>query len=353
MVHRFAMFPEPKNVLLRAFRYSLVQWGQYVRAIREDGVSAISSGSTPPTAGILCAKVKKRLSKRYGHKVPFIFILQDVFPDSLVSTGLCRENSLLYKIGNMVADYTYRNADKIIVISEDFRQMLLGKGIPEEKIKLIYNWVDETAVVSVPRNENPLFDKYNLDRSKFYVAYSGNIGLTQNMDMLLTIAEELTSRQDIGFILVGDGAYREQVERIVAGKQLSNVKTIPFQPYEDISYVFSLGDVGLLISKRGVASNSVPSKTWSYMSAERPILASFDSNSELCRIIEEHDCGVCVEADDKEGLKEAILRLFSADRSRYGENGRRFVVEHISKTAATQQYVDLMNNLSTVGVPEL
>lgn len=345
-IHRFSMYKEPKNSLLRAIRYSLIQWKQYFRAIKEKDVDVLSSGSTPPTAGILMAKVKKKISKKQGREIPFVYNLQDVFPDSLVNTGITKKGSLLYKIGNRVAMYTYKNADKIIVISRDFKRMLIEKGIPEEKIELIYNWVDENSVTYVDRSENKLFDEYGIDRDKFYIAYSGNIGHTQNITMLLDVAQELKKYDKIGFILVGEGACRDEAEKTIKEKQLTNVKLLPFQPYERISEVFSLGDVGLLISKKGIGSNSVPSKTWSYLSAKRPVLASFDSDSELCDVIRENACGIVAEADDKEALKSAILSLAAGeyDLDGLGDNGRRFLTENISKETCTEKYVKLFES---------
>ena len=82
---------------------------------------------------------------------------------------------------------------------------------------MIYNLVDEKAVVNVPRQQNKLFDKYQLDRNKFYITYCGNIGLTQNMNMLLEVAKKLEStHKDIHFVLVGEGAYKKQVEDIIS-----------------------------------------------------------------------------------------------------------------------------------------
>ncbi len=152
-------------------------------------------------------------------KKSFVYCLQDIFPDSLAGTGLAKKGGLLWKIGRVIENFTYRNADKIIVISEDFKKNIMAKGVPEDKIVVIYNWVDEDAVKEVPRSENTLFDKYNLDRSKFYLTYSGNIGLTQNMDMLLKVMEELkTEAPDIRLVLIGEGAYKEQVVRKIAGQ---------------------------------------------------------------------------------------------------------------------------------------
>lgn len=362
---------------MRAFRYFLVSLNQFYYGIKAKDIDLIYVASTPPTQGALAALVKK-----FKHK-PFVYNLQDIFPDSLVGTGLAKKGGLLWKIGRVIENFTYRNADKIIVISEDFKRNIMAKGVPEEKIVVVYNWVDEEAVVDVPREENKLFDKYGLDRSKFYVTYNGNIGLTQNMDMLLEVAKELSPTptlprregessptpnpspvgrgispsdgsdadahrlRDIHFVLVGEGAYKAEVEKRIKEQGITNVTLLPFQPYEDISHVFSLGDVSLVISKPGVGANSVPSKTWSIMSASRPVLANFDEN-ELKTIIEDHHCGIFTKAGDKEAFMAAILNLYHHPElcKEYGRNGRQFVMENLTKEVGTRKYVEVIRSLT-------
>ena len=340
-LHRFSMFAEGRNPILRALRYVFCWIAQGWKGLRAKDVDCIYLASTPPIQGMLGAFLKKRKN------VPFVYNLQDIFPDSLVGTGLAKKGGLLWKIGRVIEDFTYRNADKIIVISEDFKKNIMEKGVPEEKIVVVYNWVDQNAVVDVPREQNKLFDKYGLDRSKFYIEYSGNIGLTQNMDMLLEVMAELqVSYPDINLVLVGEGAYKAQVEKIVAEKQLKNVHLLPFQPYEDISYVFSLGDAGLVISKPGVGANSVPSKTWSIMSASRPVLANFDEN-ELKQIVETHHCGIFTKAGDKEAFKQSIFTLYNNREMavEMGKNGRQFVMDNLTREVGTQKYVDVIKSV--------
>ena len=398
IVHRFLLMDECQNSVGRAFRYfvsCLKQFwkGSFSHESRECDLLFVFS--TPPIQGAMAALVKK------VRKIPFIYNLQDIFPDSLVGTGLAKKGGLLWKIGRVIENFTYRNADKIIVISEDFKRNIMAKGVPEEKIEVIYNWVDEEAVVDVPRAENKLFDKYGLDRSKFYVTYNGNIGLTQNMDMLLEVARDLQEPADgseaamqllrnvencseaasqqlrevmngsnssngseplitphnnseplktihnrsIHFVLVGEGAYKAEVEKRIKEQGITNVTLLPFQPYEDISHVFSLGDVSLVISKPGVGANSVPSKTWSIMSASRPVLANFDEN-ELKTIIENNHCGIFTKAGDKEAFKEAILKLYHNPElcKEYGRNGRQFVMDNLTKEVGTRKYVDVIKS---------
>ena len=340
-INRFPLYSEGKNPIMRAIRYSLCSLIQLFKAIRTKDIDCIFLVSTPPIQGVLGGVLKKI------KKVPFVYNLQDIFPDSLAGTGLAKKDGLLWKMGRVLENFTYRNADKIIVISEDFKKNIMEKGVPEEKIVVVYNWVDQNAVVDIPREKNKLFDKYGLDRSKFYIEYSGNIGLTQNMDMLLEVMAELqVSHPDINLVLVGEGAYKAQVEKIVDEKQLKNVHLLPFQPYEDISYVFSLGDAGLVISKPGVGANSVPSKTWSIMSASRPVLANFDEN-ELKDIVAKNKCGIFTKAGDKEAFKESILKLYSDKElcKEYGKNGRQFVMDNLTKEVGAGKYVEVLKSV--------
>ena len=345
VVHRFSMFAEGKNPILRALRYTLVcikhfNRGVFAKDARSCDLMFISS--TPPIQGAMAALVKKC---RRDH-IPFIYNLQDIFPDSLVGTGLAKKDGLLWKIGRVIENFTYRNADKIIVISQDFKRNIMAKGVPEEKIEVIYNWVDEQAVVHIPRNENKLFEKYNLDSNKFYITYCGNIGLTQNMDLLLDVAKELSSEENIHFVLVGEGADKARVVKRVENENINNISFLPFQPYEDISHVFSLGNAGLIISKPGVGENSVPSKTWSIMSAECPVIANFDEN-EIKSILNDNNCGIFTKAGDKEAFKNAILELYHNQEKavQLGKNGRQFIMENLTREIGTSKYVKVVKEV--------
>lgn len=344
-VHRFNLIGEKKNPILRAWRYTMSCIKQFCKGIfAKDARSCdlMFISSTPPIQGAMAALVKKC---RRDH-IPFIYNLQDIFPDSLVGTGLAKKDGILWKIGRVIEDFTYRNAEKIIVISQDFKRNIMAKGVPEEKIEVIYNWVDEQAVVHIPREENKLFEKYNLDPNKFYITYCGNIGLTQNMDLLLDVAKELSSEENIHFVLVGEGADKTRVKARVENENINNISFLPFQPYEDISHVFSLGNAGLIISKPGVGENSVPSKTWSIMSAECPVIANFDEN-EIQTILTENNCGIFTKAGDKEAFKNAILELYhNQDKAvQLGKNGRQFIMENLTREIGTSKYVKVVKEV--------
>ena len=334
-IHRFHLMREGMSIISRAIRYLLMNM-KFIWIGIKTKADILFIDSTPPTQGLVAVILKKI------KRIPVVYNLQDIFPDSMVSAGICTESSIVFKVGKKIERITYEYADKIVVISKDFKQNIMSKGVPESKIEVVYNWVDEQKVHYIPRDENILFDEYDLDRNKFYISYNGNIGYTQNMELLVSVAEEMIENRSIGFVLVGDGVYKKELEKQITEKNMTNVILIPFQPYERISEVFSIGHAGLIISKAGVGSNSVPSKTWSYMSAERPIIASFDENSELAEILTRNNCGISIRPDSKESLIEAIETLYGLSTSIYGKNGRQFIENNLTRKIGTKKYIDII-----------
>lgn len=335
VVHRFKLYKERKNIIFRAIRYVLliVLFFWYGLWKKTD---LIFVQSTPPIQGVMAgtlAKIKK---------VPLVYNLQDIFPDSLVNTGIAKKDGFAWRLGRTIENYTYKSADKIIVISDDFKTNIMKKGVSERKIVVSKNWADIDKVNAIEKEKNELFKRYNLDINKFFIVYSGNIGYTQNMDLLLNVAKKIANKiEDIEFVLIGEGIAKNNVMERITNEKIVNVTLLPFQPYEEISRVFSLGDVGLIISKPGVGNNSLPSKTWGIMAAERPILASFDLKSELANIIEKTKCGVIVEAGNEEKLVEAIERLYQNKSllKIMGIEGKKYVSRNLSKENGVEKYM--------------
>lgn len=340
-IHRFALYKEGRNSLMRAFRYGLLNLIFIIKGLSKKA-DVIFTQSTPPTQGMMSGFLKA------CKKIPFVYNLQDIFPDSLVNTGMTSEGSIIWKIGRAVENYTYRHADNIIVISEDFKKNIMAKGVPENKITVVPNWADTQGVHPIGRKDNKLIEKYGLDPSLFYITYCGNIGYTQNMELLLEAAKILKDEiPQLRFALIGDGAAMDEIGKRIADEHIENVIHIPFQPYDDIAHVFSLGDVGLIISKPNVGSNSVPSKTWSIMAAEKPLLASFDKESELCKIIEENDCGLVADAGDLDGFIEAVKKMYN-DREKaflQGKNGKTFLMSEFDKDTCVKKYVAVLEKV--------
>ena len=340
IIHRIAMYREGKNAVLRAIRYFLVNIACIWKGLKTSG-DVIFAPSTPPTQGMMINIIGAR------RHIPTVYNVQDVFPDSMVNSGMTHKGSFLWKIGRKIENYSYSHAKHIIVISDDFKNNLLEKKVPEEKITVIPNWADLSGIRPVPREENKLISRFQLNPSCFYITYSGNIGLSQNMDLLLEAAKILEHEiSELRFLIIGDGADKERVQARVADESIKNVIMLPFQPYEDIAHVFSLGDIGLIISKPGIGGSSVPSKTFNILAASCPILASFDKQSELCKLLEKNHCGMIAEADSLDQFLSGIRYLYGNPeiRMQLGQNGRQYVSDNLGFEKPANQYVDVLEN---------
>lgn len=344
IVHRFKLMQEKKNPILRAFRYFFQNIKQFSRAaFTREGRSAdvILVASTPPTQGFMAAMITKIT------RVPIVYNLQDIFPDSLVGAGLAKRDGLLWKIGRVIENITYRNADKIIVISDDFKKNIMAKGVPEEKIVVVYNWVDENAVVPVAKEDNPLYDELGINREKFSVVYAGNFGHAQNIDVTIAAAERLKDVDDIQFLMFGTGGLVEDYKKIAQEKGLKNMFFFPLQPVEKVSQVYSLGDLGIVACKKGLGKGAFPSKTWSIMSAGTPVIANYDEDTDLERLVRDNGLGVFSAADDSEQMAQRIMDMYNNQElcAEYGRNARQYILDNVSKEKSTQKYVDVIKEV--------
>ena len=349
-VHRFPLYGEGKNPVFRALRYTLgcvMQFNRAVFAKDAKSCDVMFITSTPPIKGAMAGLAKK------FNKKPIVYELQDIFPDSLVGTGLAKKGGLLWKIGCVIENFTYRNADKIIVISQDFKRNIMAKGVPKEKIEVIYNWVDEKAVQPVAKAENPLYEEFGLSREAFTVVYAGNLGNAQNIGIILDAAKLFND--GVQFVIFGTGGLEEEIRRRIAEEGLTNVRLLPLQPYERVSQVYSLGDACVVSCKEGLGGSAMPSKTWTIMSCGRPVIASFDEG-ELKEIIEgasagsasARPCGVFTHAGKVDEFAEAV-RTLMADRERceqMGRNARAFILENLTKEVGTRKYVEVIRSFA-------
>jgi len=339
-VHRFSLYGEGKNPILRALRYTfacIIQFNRAVFAKDARSCDVMFITSTPPIKGAMAG-----LAKKFNHK-HIIYNLQDIFPDSLAGSGLAKKGGFLWKIGRLIENFTYRSADKIIVISEDFKKNIMAKGVPEEKIAVVYNWVDESAIKPVAKEDNPLYEEFGLSREKFTVVYAGNLGNAQNISIILDGAKELP---DVQFAVFGTGGLENEVRERIEKEGLTNVHLNPLQPYDRVSQVYSLGDACIVSCKEGLGGSAMPSKTWTIMSCGRPVIASFDEG-ELKEILEKNNCGVFTHAGDVNEFVEGIKSIAAnpIHCAEMGRNARQFIMENLTKEVGTRKYVEVIKSV--------
>lgn len=329
-VTRFFAPQEGKKSFIRALRYFWCNLRTYQIGRKMSNVDAVFANSTPPTQGLIAGRIAHKKN------IPFVYSLQDIFPDSLVTTGLTKRGSLLWKLGRRIENSIYRQSSSIIVISNEMKKNLIMKNVPEEKVRVISNWIDLDAVHAVKRENNDLFDEFGIDRSKYVVVYAGNFGAAQGAEIVLEVAEVLQNEKNIQFVVLGGGSgYLEAEKKAV---NMPNVFIHPLLPQSRVSEIYSMGDIAIITCKKGVGKSGMPSKIWSIMACNTPIIASFDMDSELATILSESEAGVCVEPESARALCDEILCFYKSKRE---ANGRLYIENKASKDYCVSQYIEL------------
>jgi colanic acid biosynthesis glycosyl transferase WcaI len=214
-------------------------------------------------------------------------------------------------------------------------------GVPESKIYLVYDWVDIDLIQPLPR-DNSFSREFELVE-RFVILYAGNLGLSQGLELVLEAAKLLEGYPEIYFVFVGDGSGREFLVERSNQLRIHNLQFIAFQPRDRLPEVLASADISLVILRKGIGSESLPSKTFSILASGRPVLASLDPDSETWRLVERAGAGVCVPSEDPAALAEAILTLKHDQdlRERLGQNGRKWAERYHSPQAAASQFEKL------------
>ncbi len=289
--------------------------------------------STPPFLGYAVPKLARRAK--------VVYKLQDVFPDSLIHSKGLTESHPLIRILRRKERNVYRFADRILACSDDVKKTLLSRAVPEEKIRVVYDWIDDKTCTPIPPEENYLFDRFGINRGVFNVYYAGNIGYLQNVETMVAAAERLKN-ENIFFTIIGDGAKKQKILQMIEEKQLHNIAVYPLQSVDKVSQVYSIGNVGIVTLKPEIARYALPSKTWSILSAGRMVICEIDTDTELASLIRERNLGVVVAPGDDRAMAEAILAASRAgeDTAEKGRNGRRFIENELNIDVAMKSIED-------------
>jgi colanic acid biosynthesis glycosyl transferase WcaI len=241
--------------------------------------------------------------------------------------------------------FQYSHADCISVISESFRQSLLGKGVPDSKIEFIPIWADPDEVHPM-RKENTFRQRCGFDH-KFVVMYAGNIGLTSCLEDVLHAAEILKCKTDIQFVIVGEGVKKEALEAEMQARQLNNILFLPFQPRKIFPEMLAAADLSLVTLNAGASLSSMPSKIFNVMASARPILAITPPGSEIMRIVESAGCGWNIPPASPEKLAEAILQLKAKESAliQMGKNGRACLEKNYARNHCVAKYEKMLSTL--------
>lgn len=261
----------------------------------------------------------KYLSIKRG--IQITVLVYDIYPHALSSFGYIRSNSYLFKYWERKNQLVYQNCEEVVTISTVMKD-LLSKYTRSESIKVIYPWVDTAFIKPMKKEDNWFIKKHGLIGKKV-VLYSGNMGITHDLLIVLEAAKVLQSMSnDIHFLFIGDGAKSGELKAFKDRNRLSNVSFLPYQDAKVLPYSFASADFGIVSLGIGAEELSVPSKTYYLLSAGAAIIAITEKGSEIERLVVNNMCGVALKSDDKDGLVNFLLNCKDIELDRLKENSR-------------------------------
>jgi len=299
----------------------------------------VVSLTDPPLVG----RVALSLARRTGAR--FVFLSEDIFPEvaALVEDF---HNSRVNRALDRINRRLLREADAVVALGDRMRRRLVDeKGADPARVRVIHNWADCEAIQPGPR-DNP-FARANGLTDRFVVMHSGNVGLSQNLDVLVEAASRLQSRERLVILIVGDGTRRHALEQDVVRRGLTNVRFLPYQPKELLHHSFATADAFVISLKPGLEGYIVPSKLYGVLAAGRPYVVATDPSSEAAVLAQEHRCGVWARPGDADALAGAIAGLHDdpLGARAMGQNARQ-LAWRFDRRVSVQAYYDLFTEVA-------
>ena len=339
-VTRVPLYPNhDQSALKRAFNYvsfsvSSLVYGLFF-ARRFDVIYAYH----PPLSVGITASLLKVFRRK-----PLVYDVQDMWPDTLKATGMLGNERLLSFIGK-ICDWVYRRSDVVVVLSPGFKKLLIERGVPVNKIEIIYNWADEKSL-QTPTGTLP---KDFPDATRFKVLFAGNMGKAQALDTILESAIILkSSHSPATFVLVGGGVETERLKIKSTELGLDNVQFIAPMPMNQIGTVLQAADVLLVhLRKDPLFKITIPSKTQAYMAIGKPILMGVDGDA--AELILQSQCGWILPSENAKALADEVERLIKLTPNELkakGDQAKSFYERELSVKVGVRRFANIFRRLT-------
>jgi len=283
-------------------------------------------------------------------RVPFVFEVRDLWPESLAAVGVGKENSILHRSLSKIAGFLYRQCDRIVVVTPAFEDHLVKYWrMPREKISVIENGVETQQFA--PQSATELRRELGV-QEKFVVSYIGTMGMAHGLETILGAAAQLQHRSaEIVFLMAGEGAEKDRITALARQRGLNNVLFIDQQAREQVPAYISASDVCLVpLRKNELFKTVIPTKMLEFMSCARPVILGVDGQARS--ILEEARAGLAIEPENSAALANAICYL-AANREaarEMGQRGREHIVRKCSRRYTAEKYVRMLEQM--LGLPE-
>ena len=278
--------------------------------------------------------------------IPSVLHIQDLWPDSLLSTGMFN-NKFGLKMVNGWCNFVYKRTAKIVTNTPGMKQRLIERGVPEDKIEVIYNWCDDSQICHAEPNEE-LAKSLGM-AGRFNIVFAGNMGKAQAIAPVLNAAKIVAATNPkVQFVFIGGGVDVESLKQKADDLELKNVLFLARRPVSEIGAILSLADVLFVhLKKDPLFEITIPSKTQAYLAAGRPVLIGVPGDA--ASLVAKANAGLPCEPENPQSIAEAVCKFYAMTQSELdamGQNGKRFYEQQLAFKIAATHFENIFNSVA-------
>jgi glycosyltransferase involved in cell wall biosynthesis len=300
--------------------------------------------SNPPFVPFIGLLLKVFCAQRY------VVLVYDIFPDVLIELNRLSEKNIIVKLWRRMNKAVYENSEAVITIG-DYMAKKLEKSFysgatSAGKVVVIHNCADPDEFKPIPKEVNPFVVKYK-QTDKLTVMYSGNFGYAHSFGNIVNTAKKLISNKSLNIFLIGEGSQKNNIVSEIRAASLDNVICLPYQDDSVFPKALASADVALITMASGSEECMVPSKIYCSMAVGSALIGITNRNSELAKMIIDHECGIVVPPDNVEKLEEAISTFMNNQQflNRCKENAYNAFINYYTNCQTYSNYREIMNKL--------
>ncbi len=327
-----------KHILIRALAMGLFMLQCLWHAMTARRLECIMVSTSPP----MCSFAAVIAGMLRG--VPIKFWVMDLNPDQAVQMGLIKETSLVARVFNWFNRLILRRSVDVVALDRFMADRLLRKVDVTPKMHVMPPWPHDDHLDPVAHEQNPFRKQHGLD-GKFVFMYSGNHGLTTPVTTILKAALKLQHRTDIVFMFIGGGHGKKEVEQTIKDHNPANIRSLPYQPMDQLRYSLSAADVHLVTMGDEVVGVIHPCKIYGAMRIARPIVLVGPEPCHATDLIAEANCGWRIANGDVDGAVKTIEQIVAtpaAERAAMGKRGSDLIEKKYSMAILQTAYCDVM-----------
>ena len=339
------------SYLTRIFSWMKYTVRASIEMFRSDSETALFIVSNPPLLGPAAWLANKLRG------LPYIVLVYDLHPDTLINFGVLKETSFAVWLWRKINRSVWNNATAVYtlgpVMAERLSRQFDAARTKKGDVGVLPPWADTEKIKPLPRGENPLNQEWML-QDKVVVLYSGNMGVSHDIDSILQAANLLRDEKKIVFLLIGEGEKWQDAVDFQSKHKLDNLMVLPFQHESRLPYTMSLADISLLALDKGAEGLMIPSKMFYYMAAGSAVIGICSGRNDVAHIIAESRCGGIIEPGNPSGLAE-MIKFYASDNeklNKFKKSARAAAVQKYSRETCMKRLTSEITSLFAVGKNE-